>query len=99
MTLTLKNKNHDILDTIYRHSLSKTSEHLTLTLKHNISIKSQLFLSVMVGAYETKLKQILFRLTKGFNLKVIKSLYQRIIKCVSPKQNIRLLTFNLKERN
>ena len=99
MTLTLKNKNHDILDTIYGHRLSKTSEHQTLTLKHNSSIKSQLFLSVMVTAYEIKLKQILFRLTKGFNLKVIKSLYQRIIKWCSPKQNIRLLFTNLKERN
>lgn len=99
MTLTLKNKNHDIIDTIYSHCLSKTSEHLTLTLKHNISIKSQLFLSVMVGAYEIKLKQSLFRLTKGFNLKLVKSLYQRIIKWVSSKQNIRLLISNLKERN
>ena len=99
MTLTLKNKNHDILNTIYGHCLSKTSEHQTLTLKHNISIKSQLFLSVMVGAYEIKLKQSLFRLISGFNLKVIKSLYQRIIKWVSPKQNIRLLISNLKERN
>ena len=99
MTLTLKNKNHDILNTIYGHRLSKTSEHQTLTLKHNISIKSQLFLSVMVGAYEIKLKQSLFRLTKGFNLKVVKSRYQRIIKWVSPKQNIRLLISNLKERN
>ena len=99
MTLTLKNKNHDIIDTIFGHRLSKTSEHQTLTLKHNSSIKSQLFLSVMVGAYEIKLKQILFRLTKGFNLKVIKSLYQRIIKWVSPKQNIRLFDFNLKERD
>ena len=99
MTLTLKHKNHDILDTIYRHSLSKTSEHQTLTLKHNSSIKSQLFLSVMVGAYEIKLKQSLFRLISGFNLKVIKSLYQRIIKWCSPKQNIRLLFTNLKERN
>ena len=99
MTLTLKNKNHDILDTIYSHRLSKTSEHQTLTLKHNSSIKSQLFLSEMVGAYEIKFKQILFRLTRGFNLKVIKSLYQRIIKWVSPKQNIRLLISNLKERN
>ena len=99
MTLTLKNKNHDILDTIYGYCLSKTSEHLTLTLKHNISIKSQLFLSVMVGAYEIKLKQILFRLTKGFNLKVVKPLYQAIIKWCSPKQNIRLLITYLKERN
>lgn len=99
MTLTLKNKNHDILDTIYGYCLSKTSEHQTLTLKHNSSIKSQLFLSVMVGSYEIKLKQILFRLIKGFNLKVIKSLYQRIIKWLSPKQNIRLLISNLKERN
>lgn len=99
MTLTLKNKNHDILDIIYGHRLSKTSEHQTLTLKHNSSIKSQLFLSVMVGAYEIKLKQILFRLTKGFNLKIIKSLYQWIIKWVNPKQNIRLLITNLKERN
>ena len=99
MTLTLKNKNHDILDTIYCHRLSKTSEHQTLTLKHNISIKSQLMISVMIGAYEIKLKQTLFRLISGFNLKVIKSLYQRIIKWVSPKQNIRLLITNLKERN
>ena len=99
MTLTLKNKNHYILDTIYGNRLSKTSEHLTLTLKHNISIKSQLFLSVRVGAYEIKLKQSLFRFISGFNLKVIKSLYQRIIKWVSPKQNIRLLISNLKERN
>lgn len=99
MTLTLKNKNHDIIDTIYGHRLSKTSEYQTLTLKHNISIKSQLFLSVMIGAYEIKLKQSLFRLTKGFNLKVIKSLYQAIIKWVSPKQNIRLLITYLKERN
>ena len=99
MTLTLKNKNHDILDTIYGSALSKISEHLTLTLKHNSSVKSQLFLSVMVGAYEIKLKQILFRLTKGFNLKVVKSRYQAIIKWCSPKQNIRLFDFNLKERN
>ena len=99
MTLTLKNKNHDILDIIYGNCLSKTSEHQTLTLKHNSSIKSQLFLSVMIDAYEIKLKQILFRLTKGFNLKVIKSLYQRIIKWLSLKQNIRLLISNLKERN
>lgn len=98
MHLTLKNKNHDILDTIYGHPLSKTSEHQILTLKHNILIKSQLFLSVMVGAYEIKLKQILFRLTKGFNLKVIKSLYQAIIKWFSPKQNIKLLINNLKWR-
>lgn len=99
MTLTLNNKNHDIIDTIYGHRLSKTSDHQTLTLKHNSSIKSQLFLSVMVGAYEIKLKQILFMLTKGFNLKVIKSLYQRIIKWCSSKQNIRLFDSNLKERN
>ena len=99
MTLTLKNKNHDILDTIYGHCLSKTSDHQTLTLKQINSIKSQLFLSVMVGAYEIKLKQILFRLIRGFNLKVIKSLYQAIIKWCSLKQNIRLFDFNLKERN
>ena len=99
MTLTLKNKNHDILDIIYGHCLSKTSEHQTLTLKHNSSIKSQLFLSLMIGAYEIKLKQILFRLTKGFNLKIIKPRYQWVMKWVSSKQNIRLLTFNLKERN
>lgn len=98
MTLTLKHKNHDILDTIYGHRLSKTSEHQTLTLKHINSMKSQLFLSVMVGAYEIKLKRILFRLTKGFNLKVVKSLHQAIIKWVSPKQNIRLLINNLKRR-
>lgn len=98
MTLTLKNKNYDEINTIYGHRLSKTSDHQTLTLKHINSIKSQLMISVMVGAYEIKLKQILFRLIKGFKLKIIKPRYQRIIKWLSPKQNIRLLISNLKER-
>lgn len=98
MTFTLKNKNHDKINTIYGHPLSKTSEHQTLTLKQINSIKSQLFLSVMVGAYEIKLKQMLFRLIKGFNLKIIKPRYQRVMKWVSSKQNIRLLITNLKER-
>ena len=99
MTLTLKNKNHDEINTIYGHCLSKTSEHQTLTLKHNSSIKSQLMVAVLIQVYVTTLKQSLFRLTRGFNLKVVKSLYHWIIKWVSPKQNIRLLISNLKERN
>ena len=99
MSLTLKNKNHDILNTIYGHPLSKTSEHQTLTLKQINSIKSQLMISLLIKVYVTILTRALFRLTKGFNLKVIKSLYQAIIKWVSSKQNIRLLITNLKERN
>lgn len=99
MTLTLKNKNHDIINTIYDHRLSKTSEHQILTLKHNSSIKSQLMISLLIKVYVTILTRALFRLTKGFNLKVVKPLYQAIIKWVIPKQNIRLLFTNLKERN
>lgn len=99
MTLTLKNKNHDILNTIYGHHLSKTSEHQTLTLKQNSSIKPQLMISFLIKVYVTILTRALFRLTKGFNLKIIKSRYQRIIKWVISKQNIRLLFTNLKERN
>lgn len=98
MTLTLKNKNHDILDTIYGHCLSKTSDHQTLTLKHNTLIKSQLKVAVLIEVYVTTLTRALFRLTKGFNLKIIKPLYHWIIKWVSPKQNIRLLINNLKRR-
>ena len=98
MSLTLKNKNHDIPNTIYGHRLSKTSEQQTLTLKHINSIKSQLVLSLLIKVYVTILTRALFRLIKAFNLKVIKLRYQRIIKWVSPKQNIRLLITNLKER-
>ena len=98
MQLILKNKNHDEINTIYGHRLSKTSEHQTLTLKHINSIKSQLMLSLLIKVYVTILTRALFRFIKGLNLKIIKSRYQRIIKWVSPKQNIRLLVSNLKQR-